>query len=194
MFSINPLFSVIFAYFIIGERITKNKAVFIAVGLVGVFFIMRPWELQSGNSFIGLGLTLTATLMFALYLVMGKVASDKTGIFVQTSISFLCGAFILFIIVIATGKPVFYGVIDNIAVVLYVSVFVSGIGYYTYFEAIRNSDVATGSIVFFIKPVIAPIFAVLVLKEKILWNTYVGIAFILVASFLYIKGKRNEIK
>jgi len=190
--SINPLFSIVFAYFIIGEKITKNKIIFLMFGFSGIFFIMRPWELQQGNSFTGLFLVLAGAMAFSLYTVMGKVSVEKIGIMPQTAISFLLGAFVLFVIVIATGKPVFHGIIENFALVFYVSVVVSGIAYYTYFLAIKNSDVATGSYVFFIKPVLAPVIAVIVLGESILWNTYVGIALILTATYLNIKGKRDE--
>jgi len=192
LFSINPLFSIIFAYFIASESFTRSKIIFLMFGLVGIFFIMRPWELQQGNTFIGLAFTLLAALTFGLYTAMGKASVAKMGIIVQTAISFLFGAFVLLIIILITGRPVLQGVAENFALVLYVSLFVTGLGYYAYFMAIKNSDVTTGSLVFFIKPVISPVIAVIVLSERILWNTYVGIVLILIASYLNIKGKRNE--
>ena len=62
--------------------------------------------------------------------------------------------------------------------------------------AIKNSDAATGSLAFFIKPAIAPVMAVIFLKETILWNTYIGIALILAASYMNIRYQRknNEIR
>jgi drug/metabolite transporter (DMT)-like permease len=58
------------------------------------------------------------------------------------------------------------------------------------------ADAATGSLAFFLKPAIAPVIAVIVLKETILWNTFVGIGFILVASYMNIRyqRKQNELK
>lgn len=102
----------------------------------------------------------------------------------------------MFIIILVTGKPVVAGVSDNILLVLYVGIFVTGLGYFCYFMAIKASDASTGSLAFFLKPAIAPVMAVIFLKETILWNTYVGIAFILIASYMNIRYQRkeNEIK
>jgi drug/metabolite transporter (DMT)-like permease len=73
--------------------------------------------------------------------------------------------------------------------VLYIGVFVTGFGYYFYFMAIRHSDASTASMAFFIKPAIAPIFAVIFLKDILLWNTFVGIGLIVVGSFITLSGK-----
>ena len=67
--------------------------------------------------------------------------------------------------------------------------FVTGLGYICFFQAIRKSNATTGSVAFFIKPVIAPIFAVLILGESILWSMVLGIALILTASFLQMNTK-----
>ena len=84
------------------------------------------------------------------------------------------------------------GVEDNIALVLYVGIFVTGLGYFFYFMAIKASDASTGSLAFFLKPAIAPLMAVIFLKETILWNTYVGIGCILLASYINIRYQRKE--
>ena len=192
LFSINPLFSIVFAHFLTSERITKEKAVFLLLGVFGVVFILRPWELQAGNTAAGLAYTLSAALFFGLYTVMGKISAEKMGIIAQTAISFILGSSVLLVVMIITGKPILRGVPENIALVLYIGLIVTGLGYYSYFMAIRYSDVTTGSFAFFIKPVLAPVIAVIVLGEKILWNTYIGIAFILAASYLNIKDKRKS--
>lgn len=59
-------------------------------------------------------------------------------------------------------------------------------GYIIYFLAIRESDASTGSITFFIKPAIAPVFAILLLHESVYWNTVVGIVLLIVASVITI--------
>ena len=191
LFSINPLFTILFAHFLASERITKSKLVFLLLGLCGIFFIMRPWELQEGNTALGFTYTLSGALAFGLYTVMGKISIEKMGIVAQTSISFFFGAIALLVIILITGKPVIQDVAENIVMVMYLSLFITGLGYYSYFMAIKNSDATTASFVFFIKPVIAPIIAVIVLHDRIVWSTYIGIAVILVASYLNIRDRRK---
>ncbi len=154
--------------------------------------MIKPWNIQEGNTVIGMVYMLLAAFFFGAYTVAGKVSAQKIGIIAQTSISFILGSLILFIIILITGKPVLEGVGDNILLVLYAGIFVTGIGYFCYFMAIKASDASTGSLAFFIKPAIAPVMAVIFLKETILWNTYIGIALILVASYMNIRFQRKE--
>lgn len=193
---INPFFTMVFAHFFTEEKLNRNKFIVLAIGLAGLIFMIKPWNIQEGNTVIGIVYMLLAAVFFGAYTVAGKVSVQKMGIMAQTSISFILGSLILFIIILITGKPVVAGVADSFILVLYVGIFVTGLGYYSYFMAIKNSDAATGSLAFFLKPAIAPVMAVIFLKETILWNTYIGIGLILAASYMNIRYQRknNEIR
>ncbi len=196
LISINTLFTMVFAHFFANEKMTKQKLIVLGIGFVGIIFMIKPWNMQEGNTVFGIVCMLLAAILFGAYTVAGKVSVQKMGIMAQTSISFLLGSFILLIIILITGKPVFDSVAENLPIVLYVGIFVTGIGYFSYFMAIKSSDASTGSLAFFIKPAIAPVMAVIFLKETILWNTFVGIGCILLASYMNIRYQRknNEIK
>lgn len=191
LISINPIFTMIFAHYMADEKITKVKGIGILFGLIGTIFMIRPWNLQPGNTVIGIVFMLLASLTFALYTVIGKKSVKEIGIMAQTSISFIMGSLALLVIILVMGKPVMAGVAEHILLVGYVGIFVTGIGYLAYFIAIKHSDATTGSIAFFIKPAIAPFMAVIFLHENILWNTYVGILFILMASYFNLKESKR---
>ncbi len=187
IFSANPVFTMIFAHFMAGELFTKQKAKVIVIGMIGIFLMMRPWDIQGGNTVHGMLLSLTAAVFFGLYTVMGKKITAKIGIMPQTSLSFIFGSLTLLVVMFFIGSPVIAGVKENIWIVLYTSFAVTCLGYLFYFLAIKNSDAVTGSITFFLKIVIAPIMAVIVLGEHLMWNTYAGIVFMLLASFMNIR-------
>ncbi|QHI71231.1 DMT family transporter [Aminipila terrae] len=189
---INPLFTMIFAHFMSDEKFNKKKLVVLLWGILGLIFMVRPWDIQKGNTTVGIFFMLIAAATFGLYTVVGKNSIKKMGIMAQTSISFILGSLVLLIIMIFMDKPILQGVKDNVILVMYISVFVTGLGYYFYFASIKLSDATTGSIAFFIKPAIAPVIAVIILGDKLLWNTYLGIALILIASYLNIYNKRTE--
>ena len=193
---INPFFTMVFAHFFTEEKRNRNKFIVLAIGLAGIVFMIKPWNIREGNTVLGIIYMLLAAIFFGAYTVAGKVSVQKMGIMAQTSISFILGSLILLIIILITGKPVIEGVTDNIILVMYVGIFVTGMGYFSYFMAIKKSDAATGSLAFFIKPAIAPVMAVIFLKETILWNTYIGIGLILAASYMNIRYQRqsNEIR
>ena len=187
IFSVNPVFTMIFAHFMAGELFTKQKLKVIIIGIAGIILMMRPWDIQGGNTLHGMLLSLTAAVFFGLYTVMGKKITVKIGIMPQTSLSFIFGSLTLLMVMFFIGSPVIAGVKENIWIVLYTSFAVTCLGYLFYFLAIKNSDAVTGSITFFLKIVIAPIIAVIVLGEHLMWNTYIGIVLMLLASFMNIR-------
>lgn len=193
LISVNPLFTMIFAHFMTDEKLKKNNVIVLLIGLLGILFMIKPWDLQAGNTVKGVVLMLLAALFFGLYTVAGKISVQKMGIMAQTSISFILGSLVLLMVILFMGRPVVSGIAENWLLVAYISIFVTGLGYFSYFTAIKLSDATTGSIAFFLKPAIAPVMAVIFLKETILWNTYIGIGLILVASWLNIRGKKKEV-
>jgi drug/metabolite transporter (DMT)-like permease len=56
----------------------------------------------------------------------------------------------------------------------------------------KSSNPTTASITFFLQPVIAPVFAVIILKETITYNMYIGIALILAASYILTFRKQQK--
>ena len=187
----SPFFTMVFAHLFTEEKLTRHKLIVLAIALAGIFFMFRPWDIQEGNTIYGMVLMLLAALFFGAYTIAGKVCVKRMGLMAQTSFSFLLGSFVLLLIILITGRPVVAGVVEHLPIVLYVGVFVTGVGYYCYFKAIEMSDAATGSFAFFLKPAIAPVLAAIFLHETILWNTYVGIALILCASLLNILHQKE---
>ena len=74
---------------------------------------------------------------------------------------------------------------------LYLGICVTGGGFAFYFMAMESSDVSTASLVFFIKPGLAPILAAILIHEKILPTTIVGIIIILIGSVITFVGNRS---
>ncbi len=191
IFSVNPLFTMILAHFFAGESMNRNKGIAFFLGLAGIIAMMRPWDVQAGNSMSGMFFSVLAAAFFGIYTVMGKNSVVRLGAMVQTCISFIMGSLALLIIMVIMGRPVIDGISDDLLLLLYVSVFITGLGYLAYFIAIRYSDATTGSVTFFIKPMIAPIIAALVLGDIILSSTYAGIGLILMASLININENRK---
>lgn len=193
LISMNPLFTLVFARLIGGEKITRNRVIALITGAVGALVMVAPWNPQPGNTPEGIICVVLAAVTFGLYTVLGKKATAVMGLFPQTSISFIEGSLVLFIIIAVMGKPVFSGVLENWAVLMYISFFITGLGYIMYFLAIKYSDAITGSITFFIKPAIAPVIAVIALDETVPVHGIIGILIVLAASFINLReGRKME--
>jgi drug/metabolite transporter (DMT)-like permease len=192
IFCSNPIFIAFFAHFLNeNDRLTKLKLLSIGPALAGILFMARPWDVRAGDSIGGALLSLAAAILFALYSTLGTRTLARGGIWAQTSVSFLFGAAALLAVMLAAGRPVVPASAADIPIILYAGLVVTGGGYIFFFLAVKASNATTASLVFFFKPVLAPVIAVATLEESIAWNTVVGVALVLAASYMILHDKRR---
>jgi drug/metabolite transporter (DMT)-like permease len=115
---------------------------------------------------------------------------------VSNCFMFLLGDAVLLIGLLLFKSPIISGINHtNIIQILYLGIITTGFGYVFYFLAMKETSAIKTSTVFFIKPALAPILALIILHESIPFNTVIGIAFILLGSYLsiYLKAKSNDV-
>ncbi len=193
IFCINPMFTMIFAHFLTEEKINRSKIVALAIGLLGIVFMVDPLNMDAGNTPLGITFSIASALTFGLYSAMGRTSVRRLRGLTQTSISFLLGAAVMFVMLLTMSKPILSGITtQNMPLILYIGIMVTGFGYLFYFLAMEASDASTASIVFFVKPALAPIFAVITLHESIEINGYIGILLIFVGSYINLREQRRK--
>jgi len=199
LFSCNPVFVTIFAFFLVKEAIHKNNIIALILEVIGSVIIINPLHVKL--SILGITLTIASTLIFALYGVFGKRRSAKYGGIVITCFSFLFGAAEMLVVIalshipsvaawlsseglaMFSNIPLFSGYTWAVLpIVTYICIINSGIGYACYFTAMEKTSAQTASLVFFFKPILAPILALIILHEVIPVNMLIGILFILIGS------------
>lgn len=192
--SMNPVFTMIFAYFIIGEPFTLRKALVLMISVVGLIFVANPVNMAEGNTVTGLVYNLVAAVTFALFTALGKLRIARLGGLVQNSFTFLLASAMELGILMVRGEPVFQGIrLQTLPVVFYTGIVVTGIGYFAFLKAIELAGPSHASIAFFIKPVIAVTVAALLLKEAVTWNIVLGVALIICGSIINLrKGPQAE--
>lgn len=189
IFCINPMFTMFFAHFITDEKMNGKKAAALAISIIGLLFIMNPLNLNAGSDLKGMTLSFLSALTFGLYSAVGKRRISKFGGLAQTSVSFILGSLVLLLILIAANRPIIGGIhFAEIPLLAYISIAVTGLGYLFYFMAMEKSNASIASLVFFVKPAMAPVFAVVLLNETIKINLLFGIVFILIGSYINMNG------
>lgn len=209
LFSCNPVFALIFSYLILHERLGRANLIAVIVSLIGLLVIVNPSHLSRP---LGLVLAISSALTFGLYSIISRYGSVRhhfNGI-VMTAYTFLAGSIELFILVLITHIPAVATALDqggllsqfsripvlqNVTLthfwlLFFIGVCVTGGGFAFYFLAMERSDVSTASLVFFIKPGLAPILAAMILGEHITGETIVGIVIILIGSVITFMGNR----
>lgn len=194
IFSTNPIFTIPLAALLLKERLTPARIVSFCVSIVGIVLIFNPFSATA--DLFGILLALAAAITFSLYTVIGRTRLERYGGLVLNSFSFFAGCLLLLIALLFFRLPVLAGITaQNAPTLLYLGVFVTGIGYLCYFSAMKYTSVITTSMVFFIKPALAPILALIILHEKISLLMAAGIFLIVMAAgFLFLGERRTEIK
>ncbi len=191
VFSANTIFTSLFAVLILKEKFGWRAAVAILLGLLGVLCILNPFAVNPDVK--GILLALAAAVVFALYGVISTSRVGRYGGFVLNSASFLMGSLLLLPLLLATGRPVVAGItLANLPVMLYLSFFVTGIGYTCYLTAMKETSAIQTSTVFFIKPALAPLLAWVLLGEAVTPAMALGIAAIVCGAVLLFLGKRKR--
>lgn len=201
LFSSNPLFVIPIAALLLGEPIHKNNVLALFLEILGIVVIVSPWNMKLDP--YGILFVMIAVLAFAFYGVLGKKEGARFGVIVTTCFGFLLGSAEMILAALLShvpfvaaflqntllheyaNIPFFSGyTLDVLPAFLFVSIGVTGIGYLAYFMAMDLTSASAASLIFFFKPILAPILALLLIQEAIPGNRVVGILVILAASLV----------
>ena len=204
IFSGNPIFVTLLAFLMLSEDIHWNNLAALGAEVLGILAIVDPWGNQEISAACVI-LSILAALFFSLYAVLGKKKTAKVGSIVVTCFSFLLGAGELFLLLLlghtglgaalygAVGLDVFCAVpflqglsATTLPYFLFIGVVNCAAGYVFHMLAIEKTSATHGSLVFFFKPILAPLFALAVLGEAITRPIALGILFFLAGSLLSI--------
>ena len=200
LFSCNPVFVTILAFLLLKENIHKSNVLALILEIIGSLIIIDPFNTKL--NIFGVVLTMASTLIFALYGVYGKRKCLKFGGIVVTCFGFIFGSLEMLILIglshisyisnifannnvlsIFSSIPLFTGYsIQTLPVIIYICIINTGLGFAFYFKAMEETSAQTTSLVFFFKPILAPILALILLHEVIPFNMIIGIVFILLGS------------
>ena len=200
LFSCNPVFVTFLAFLFLGEAIHGQHIAALVLEVAGTIAIINPFHTRL--NVIGVALALAATILFAVYGVMGKKKVAQFGGSVVTCFGFLFGSLIILVFIgithipavagaiTAAGLPSFANIplisgytLENLPVVLYVSAGVAGVGFCAYFIAMEYQPASIVSLVYFFKPALSPILAWALHGEEIPLNMLLGIILIVAGSF-----------
>lgn len=193
IFSSNPVFVALFAWLILSEKIAGYKIIGMTVGIAGVIILFSDRLGISFASAAGPMLILGSAVIFALYTVLGKRLTMKgTDSLIMTSFSFIAGSLMLLPAMLVIKVPVLSFDAGMIPLILYLGIMVSGIAYMSYFYGLANVNTSTGALVFFVKPVLAAVFSVIILHESLNARFYIGTAVIIagLAMSVLIKARK----
>lgn len=181
IFSSNSIFTILLAMLIVKEKLTTNKKLALLFGIAGVAVCA---DFSAGTNFESVALGIFAALSFSLYTVLSQKFMKKLGGIIQTSMVFLMGSVVL-LVALLIGRvdimPSFEP--TDLAILCYLGIFVTGVGYVCYFKSIEKGGAIMGSLAFFIKPILTPFVTWTVNGITPDIKVFVAVACIAVASY-----------
>ncbi|MBA5813317.1 EamA family transporter [Leuconostoc lactis] len=206
--SLNPVFTYLFNFVIYHERVSRQVVISLILSCSGMLIII--W--QSHNIvLIGIFLSISCSVLFGLYstLVKGYSQVNQENSITTTCQFFLIGSLYFVLLHLAVrfipsfSNNLFGKFIDqslifhinffNIISLLYAGLVVTAGGFVIYAISMRLYQ-SSAHIIFFLKPAIAPIFALYILHESISAISWFGIFLIICGSILsVIKKPQNKI-
>ena len=201
LFSCNPVFVVLLALLLLHEKIYMHTVISLIVSIVGMIAILSQ-GLKLGST-IGFALSIFAAIAFSVYSVISRKRSRRYDSIALTCFSFLFGSMELLLLIFITkigavsaflarvglktfaDIPVLQGIgLNMIPSLIYIGVFVTGLGFTFYFLAMEATSAAMASLVFFLKPALAPVLAMMLIHDSITMQTWIGILLIFTGSLI----------
>lgn len=194
--SASPALISIFAFWILKERINNRKILSLVLATIGVIVVIG---IPNGNSnfgaYIGNVILFGAAITWALYTVLSKAQTAKYSSLTVTTWATVFG-------VIFTLPFTFFEQsqgLDNLPNdfwiwmgVLFLGTISTAGAFYFWNKGFEYIDTSTGSLFFFIQPLVGSIFGFLLLDEKLKSSFFIGSLLIGIAVFLSIREPSNK--
>ncbi|MGN0956966.1 DMT family transporter [Megasphaera sp.] len=205
LFSTTPVFIAVLAAIILHERLSRWQLGALLVELAAILILIHPSSLTLDP--LGLLFLAVTVFCYSLYAVWGKEDMNTLGSVTVTSYSFLCGGMQLLLLALLSHLPfirdslIFYGWETYAAIPLFSGYTLANAGwvlllyfgvtlgaYLCWFKAMEYGSTALGSLTYFIKPALSPVFAWLILGEIIDRSMAAGMTAMLIGAALGIIG------
>jgi drug/metabolite transporter (DMT)-like permease len=176
-----PIYTLILAVLLRLERATWHKAVGMAIAFTGIAVLALEGGISAHSpSLLGDAITMTGSVGFAAYAVLGKRVAGGYDALTMTAYNHFAGA--LVVLPLAILQAWFLGAAENWravpweawAAILYMGVFGSAVAYLLYYWLLRYLEASQLSAFTYLLPVMATILGILTLGEKGSWMQLVG--------------------
>ena len=168
--SATPTFVLLFAWMLLGERLTMKRFLALIISTLGVFAVIDPSSAElSPDMFLGNLSLLAAALTWALYSVLVRIVTRKADVLTVSLITFIGGLPLTLPVSIWEMHSIGIGIITPgvIAGILSIGIISTALAMYLWNYAFATLDAGIASLTFFAQPVVGSFLGWAILGEKI---------------------------
>ncbi|HKV64357.1 MAG TPA: DMT family transporter [Candidatus Acidoferrum sp.] len=196
-----PIYTLIFAVLLNLEAATWRKTVGMVIALAGIAFMASENGISTHSpSLLGDAITMTGSIGFAMYMVLGKRLGGRYDPLTMTAFSHYAGG--LIVLPVAIYRAITLGSIEHWravawnswAALFYMAIFSSAVAYIFYFWVLRYLQASQLSAFTYLLPVVATVLGILWLGERGSWNQVLGGALALSGVYWIESGRASVVK
>jgi drug/metabolite transporter (DMT)-like permease len=164
------------------EQPTRERALGLAVGFLGVALLLGPWHGLGSGQLEGHLACAGAAACYGLgfpYTQRHLASREASGIALSAG-QLLCAAGLLALLTPFASLPTTRIGVDGLGSLLALGALGSGIAYVLNYSIIRAAGATVASTVTYLLPVVSTALGVVVLSESLTWNQPVGAAILLI--------------
>jgi len=176
-----PIYTLVLAVLAQVEKATWRKATGMAIAFAGIALLASESSMSAHSaSLLGDAITMTGSLGFALYAVLGKRVADRYDALTMTAFNHFAGAILMLPVAIhearVIGPAANWRAIpwESWAGTIYMAVFGGVLALILYFWLLRYLEASQLSAFTYLLPVGATILGILWLGEKTSWQQLIG--------------------
>jgi len=194
---LGPIYILVLAVLFRMERATGHKVVGMLIALAGVAVLASENGISlHSSSLAGDAITMTGSVGFAMYVVLGKRVAGKYDTLTMTAFNHFAGALIVLPVAIYEGAHFSAANLRSVpwqawAAVIYMAVISSAMAYVFYFWLLRYLEASQLSAFTYLLPVLATILGILWLGEKGSWGQVLG-GVLALGGVYWIESGRNQ--
>lgn len=189
--SSTPAFMVIFARFILKERLNMKKGISVCLATIGVFLIVGNGNIDMSSQLGGISL-LVAALTWALMSVLIKRVPSSYSPLVVTTYSILVALVILTPFVLKGLNEISMAQLSHPTIwsgLLYLGIVSTACAFILWNRGLQLLNASSGGLFFFFQPLVGTFLGWLLLGEKIGGTFWIGSLLILIGVLLVIREK-----
>ena len=190
--SATPAFMIIFATFILKEKLTGRKVFSMLLATLGVITVIG-WDIKAGDHFVGSVILVGAAVTWALLSIYVKIASARFSSLTITTYA------VLFALVFTT--PVMLWELQSNTATYHNALIILGIIYlgvvstagvfFLWNKGLELMDAGIGSLFFFFQPLVGAFLGWLLLEEQLGVNFFMG-AILIIAGVITVTFQKEK--
>lgn len=186
-----PILVIILSPFILKERLSSKKIIYVCLALVGLFFIVQNQPTDGGEHYTGIFYGLVAACFYTLLTFTNKFI-DGIKEPENTIIQLTFAAFLLVPYIYGTsGFEVLQIDITSLVLLIMLGILHAGIGFYLFFLGIRKLKGQSIAILSYIDPLTSLVISTMIIGEKMTGLQIIGAILLLGSTFMSEMGQNK---